>query len=163
MNKTSISQRTWIFLFFIFAVFFKAQTGIRVYYYTGSNQGYVIENSGKIYFNTTDVLIKTNASATDISIPISIIDRITFDNSLLSVENISLKKQGYVLYPNPTSDYIKIKSPQSSKIKVIISDSSGKKIHEGEYESDESITIENLPSGIYFVKANSETFKIIKK
>lgn len=78
-----------------------------------------------------------------------------------SLNTISLSKNGSVFYPNPTSGKVffgknslrlanlKILNPLGQEVKPII--------------KDEFIDFSFLPNGIYFLKSNDKTEKIIKK
>tara|TARA_B110000003_G_scaffold198739_1_gene197397 strand:- start:2611 stop:2859 length:249 start_codon:yes stop_codon:yes gene_type:complete len=70
------------------------------------------------------------------------------------------------IYPNPTTNYIKIKDSQETIIKYKIYDTLGKLIKlESEFKS-ELIDMSNLIKGTYFVTLYfenfSKTFKILK-
>lgn len=62
-----------------------SQTGILVTYYDGSEQGYAIETSGKLYFENASLLIQTVAGGGTTTIPVSIIRKIAFSNSVVPV------------------------------------------------------------------------------
>jgi hypothetical protein len=83
MKITKPFSKMMCLLLFLFAVSF-AQTTIKVTYYTGSTQNYTIENSGKLYFSGSNLLVKTASSASDISIPTGIIRKITFSLNYFS-------------------------------------------------------------------------------
>lgn len=89
------------------------------------------------------------------------------NNALLNVT--PSEKQHFVLYPNPTTDIIKIKfSTDFVDVKMMIFNSLGQMVLEkSNVQSDENINLENLNSGIYFYKIASAnatlTGKIIKK
>ena len=67
--------------FFLSATGAKAQTGILVTYYDGSQQGYPIATSGKLYFENGNLQIVPTGAAATVSIPVSIIRKITFASS----------------------------------------------------------------------------------
>src|SRR6218665_1693239 len=71
------------FFFLIKSVF--AQTGVLVKYYDGNEQSYSVQTSGKIYFDNANLMIVISENATPLSIPISIIRRITFGYGTLPV------------------------------------------------------------------------------
>ena len=71
---------------FLFAGMGEAQTSILVTYYNGTEQGYSITTSGKLYFENGSLQIAvTNASA-PVSLPVSIIRKITFSNVVLPLQ-----------------------------------------------------------------------------
>jgi pullulanase/glycogen debranching enzyme len=69
-----------------------------------------------------------------------------------------------VAYPNPSDTYFKINTETNH---VLIFDLNGKKVKEfkGNFKADASFSTQNLDSGIYFVKMNTNSFplKLIKK
>lgn len=81
--------------------------------------------------------------------------------------NITLSNPGYTIkniniYPNPFEDYIEI-SDLNLNCKYSIFNSHGQKIKEGEILSGyNKINTSFLSKGVYLLKINNETFKIIK-
>lgn len=161
MKKPTFLKKSAVFLFLLSAGFAFSQTGIKVTYYTGAEQIFTIETTGKLYFSNDNLLIKTEASATDTSIPVSIIEKITFNNALATQE-IGANEKNLKLYPNPSSDFIRIKS-ESKSISVKIYNLSGQIVLSGTYKSDENIDVSKLKKGVYLVQANGVTIKFIKK
>lgn len=83
-----------------------------------------------------------------------VLSNIEFETSIGSV----------VLHPNPTVDFIKITGLTKVE-KYIIYDSLGKKVLSGDVFLNETISLENLESGLYFFKLvnhNTETRKFVK-
>lgn len=80
-------------------------------------------------------------------------------NSSLSVQDA--KELHFVIYPNPTKDFIYIETKETS-LKIEIYDISGKICLVQELnKSTENINITNLSSGVYFLKAtNNNIVKI---
>lgn len=74
-----------------------------------------------------------------------------------------------VVYPNPTSDFVNIESKEKRTINTVqVFDMNGKLVKTVRPNSDKvQFSVDELPSGIYFVKVmtdkNSQTLKIIKK
>ena len=67
------------------------------------------------------------------------------------------------LYPNPSSSFIKI-SGLKERGKYTLFDSLGRRISNNEIGNNESINIQNLDTGLYFIKFESgSTLKFIKK
>jgi len=65
------------------------------------------------------------------------------------------------IYPNPTTDYIKIKNIGTSKVKII--GANGVSVIEKEITDEESINVENLSAGYYIAIVNGNTLSFIKK
>lgn len=73
---------------FLFAARGKSQTGILVTYYNGSQQGYSVATSGKLYFENSNLQIVLTGASTPVSIPVSIIRKITFSASPLPLRMV---------------------------------------------------------------------------
>ncbi|MFM2358684.1 MAG: hypothetical protein RLY16_677 [Bacteroidota bacterium] len=59
-----------------------AQTGVKVTYYDETVQVFNVATSGKLYFETDNLLVQLSDAATPTTIPISIIRKITFTDTL---------------------------------------------------------------------------------
>lgn len=95
----------------------------------------------------------------------------TFEITVISgVESSKDINLSYVVFPNPTTDFLTLKINSSKQIRFIASlyDMKGRLISMQEIESNESrIEMKNLASGVYFLKVYNtieliKTFKIIK-
>ena len=76
-----IVKSTLILLLFISSYSF-AQTGVKVTYYDGSVQVFNITATGKLSFATDNLLVKLTETATTTTIPVGIIRKINFTDSL---------------------------------------------------------------------------------
>ena len=139
-----------------------AQTGVQIQFYSGSSQTYAVDSTGKLYFSGDNLLIKTSSSSSDVTIPTSLIQKIVFTSVLATTEVVSNASKIY-LYPNPTSDFIRIKSPAKEKLKVNIFSATGQLVLQGFYNPDQDIDVSLLSTGLYLVQANGVTIKFIKK
>lgn len=160
-NYHFFSKVSFIFLMFI-GVFTFAQTGVKIKYYTGTEQGFNVSSSGKLYFSGDNLLVKSEANSTETSIPVSIIQKITFTDEVLATQEIGANKSNLQLYPNPSTNYIRIKS-ESKSLTVKIYSTSGQLVLSGNYKSDEDINVYKFNAGVYLVQANGVTIKFIKK
>ncbi|WDF47854.1 T9SS type A sorting domain-containing protein [Chryseobacterium sp. KACC 21268] len=160
-NYHFFSKVSFILLMFA-GVFGFAQTGVKIKYYTGTEQGFNVSASGKLYFSGDNLLVKPEANSTETSIPVSVIQKITFTDEVLATENVGLNKSNLQLYPNPSTDYIRIKS-EAKYLDVKIYNLEGKLLVSGTYKSDEDINVSKLNAGAYLVQANGVTIKFIKK
>lgn len=153
-----------VFLFLLlFAVFSFAQTTIKVTYYTGSTQDYTIDTSGKLYFSGSNLLVKTTSTAANISIPTTIIRKITFSSLVLATQEIGANKDQIKLYPNPSADYIRITSGKKEGLKIKIYSAEGRLVLNGTYQPNEDINISSFKEGFYLIQVNNTTLKLIKK
>lgn len=68
------------------------------------------------------------------------------------------------IYPNPAKSFICLKNLDGKEMNVVIYSVAGiqvanlKNVSEGQ-----SIGVDFLPNGVYFVKVNNQTFKLLKR
>ena len=139
-----------------------AQTGVTVTYYTGTTQNFSIETNGKLYFENEELYLKSNSSSTPTVIPVSIIQKITFSNTL-GVTTFGQNENNLTLYPNPASDLIKIGANSNDVMEVKMYTLTGQLVQQGKYFPNEAIDISALSEGIYLIQAQGVTFKFVKK
>jgi len=139
-----------------------AQTGVTVTYYTGTTQNFSIETNGKLYFENEELYLKLNSTTTPTVIPVSIIQKITFSNTL-GVTTFGQNENNLTLYPNPASDLIKIGANSNDVMEVKMYTLTGQLVQQGKYFPNEAIDISALSGGIYLIQANGVTFKFVKK
>lgn len=86
--------------------------------------------------------------------------RITdLDTNLVVTENELIDLQ---VYPNPTTDYIKIDGVEES-LEFVVYNTSGKLVLEGCYSRGETIDVSTLNSGVYYLKTAMGNTQILKK
>lgn len=159
MNKQTFA----LLLLLLVTSFSFSQTGVVVTYYTGSTQNYTVATSGKLYFDATNLYLKVDGSATaPTTIPVTLIRKITFSNTL-GTQTFEENAKNLVLYPNPSGDYIRIKSNDFETLTTKMYSLTGQLVKQGSYQSDEDIDISDLASGLYFVQVNGSTLKFSKK
>jgi hypothetical protein len=69
----------------------------------------------------------------------------------------------YTIFPNPTEDVVYITFTTSENHIVTLTDISGKVIETNVLNTNSSIDLSDLSTGIYFLTVNNQTTKIIKK
>lgn len=155
-------QRITYLLLLIVSSYSIAQTGVNITYYDGTNQTFSVAATGKLYFETDNLFLKTDGTTTPTTIPVNIIRKITFSNALATTtfgENAS----NVMLYPNPSSEVIRIKSDTLDVLNTKIYSLTGQLILEGRYQSNQDIDVSSLASGLYLVQVNGLTIKFSKK
>ena len=115
-------------------------------------------------------LLENNAeiNVTDVNTPISLApgEFKVYGSSAATLSNGDdlFNNTKIVAYPNPSDAYFKINTETNH---ILIFDLNGKKVKEfkGNFKADASFSIQNLESGIYFVKIDTNSFplKLIKK
>jgi hypothetical protein len=67
------------------------------------------------------------------------------------------------IYPNPVNDVLHLQLPDQAQIdKVIITDTTGKQIFE-QSTGNAEVNVENLASGVYFIKATANSKELVAK
>ena len=68
----------------------------------------------------------------------------------------------FMVYPNPTSDYLQVKYKEAGTIRIV--DVSGNEVKSQDVESGvNAIDVRNLREGVYFGKFNNRSFKFVKR
>lgn len=140
-----------------------AQTTIKVTYYNQTTQNFAVTTAGKLYFNTTDLIVSTDG-LTNTNIPINIIQKITFADNALGTETFEMVKEQWLLFPNPVSSTFQISSTKAeTDFEVKIFNMNGKLVHKGRYNNNSNIDASYLSPGIYIAKVNNVSLKFVKK
>ncbi|MDA9356915.1 T9SS type A sorting domain-containing protein [Flavobacteriaceae bacterium] len=87
-------------------------------------------------------------------------DNISF-GSPISLGFDSVSNESFKLYPNPVEDYLNIDSSNTVIKNIDVFNILGKKIYST--NSSDRLDMSSYNAGIYFVKVNNSTFKIVKK
>ncbi|SHI96384.1 T9SS type A sorting domain-containing protein [Flavobacterium haoranii] len=140
-----------------------AQTGVTVTYYDATTQQFNVTTAGKLYFSSDNLNILSDTGSTVTTIPVTIIQKVTFSEAFLSTSTFGTNSTNLVMYPNPSSDFIKFSSSQTDELKVSIYNLSGQLVLNGTYSVSQEITVSNFASGLYLVQVNGVTFKLSKK
>ena len=86
MTFPLVKQKKWLMVAvccFLLAASAGAQTAILITYYNGTEQGYPVTTSGKLYFENGNLQIVSAAASAPVSIPVSIIRKVTFSSIAL--------------------------------------------------------------------------------
>jgi len=151
-------------LFVTFTGSLFAQTEIKIHYQNGTEQIYSIEEEGKLYFASEDLVIQPDPGMTETTIPVSIIRKITFtEGNVTSTKVIASTDPKLKVFPNPANDYIQIEA-SGKELNVSIFDIQGILISSGIYKNNQAVDISKLSAGTYLVQVNdNSTIKFIKK
>jgi hypothetical protein len=85
------------------------------------------------------------------------IENLNTDNSNFS------KKDTFTIFPNPTSNFLKIKLSGNIRYSLKIFNILGEELIESSnYRNMQTIDISNLNNGIYILKINSSEYKFFK-
>ncbi|WP_418513841.1 T9SS type A sorting domain-containing protein [Corallibacter sp.] len=93
--------------------------------------------------------------------PINFSANINIDETL-GTDSFQLREKHITVFPNPSSDYIKISGLTTSE-SYSVYNLLGAEVKRGTIVADEKINIQNLKNGVYFVKLeNDDSFRFIK-
>lgn len=141
-----------------------SQTGIKVFYVSGTAQTFNVATTGALYFASDNLYIKTDGITAPTTIPVSIIQKITFTDVTTAVTAVA-DNRGLKLYPNPSSDFFRISTSTSAteNLKVKVYALTGQLVHQGIYGNEQNIDVSDLTAGLYLVQVNNSTFKFVKQ
>lgn len=137
-----------------------AQSGVVVQYTTNQEQAFILNDQGKIYFSGSNLMIAQSNGRTQ-TIAISDIRKLYFQTNLSISEDITVDNN-IILYPNPAKDQIKLSNIKAHTL-ISVYSMDGKLLINQFSSPDQIINVGNLQKGLYIVKVNGETFKLIKQ
>lgn len=86
---------------------------------------------------------------------------VNIDDSTLSTSDVDIEETNVKVYPNPTTNSIQLTSLKQEE-KYTIIDISGRRILQGTIKQNESIDVQHLNKGIYFIQLKKQILKFIK-
>ena len=165
-KKTSKVKYKKIFLFIgIFLCFWgnaHSQNSLIINSLNNTNKGIALSNIDKITFSGGNM----NVNKTDVSFEnllLTDIRKITF-GTLSGTNPIVSDKFLTSFFPNPSTNYITIRNPLQVSLNFCITTLEGRKIFQKQITTEfETIDISKLSKGIYLLKMNDVTQKLIKQ
>lgn len=140
-----------------------AQIHVIVQYTDNSEISYSLDSLGKLYFSDQNFIIAPTLAIEE-TIDVTNIRKIYFlpADEYLGISTYSENsKISPVIYPNPSSDYIKFSNiEENTSIDIYSID--GKLILQDIISSNTSINISHLQKGIYVVNIANKIFKFCK-
>jgi len=79
------------------------------------------------------------------------------------IQNLKMKNDNTILFPNPASEFIKIENSKNEKLQIEIYSSIGEIILSKQIQNPETLSINSLSAGVYFVKIISEDKSVTTK
>jgi len=147
---------------FIFGLFFRMaaqSTQIVVFLNDGSEQTYLMAEADRLYFeDNTKLVIEIGSYKNTVAIPLADIRKITCAETVGTAENPDL---ALGIFPNPVHDVLTFRNLQGKQT-VSIYALDGRLIKTFEASGNQSIDISDLPFGLYLVKTQTQTLKMIK-
>jgi hypothetical protein len=170
MKKCNITKKHYMkklkqllisLLFLCSALCANAQAEVTVVENNGTTSTIVVSNLGKIYFSAERMYIDAG-DGTVSDFAVSDIQKLTF-NSLYTGVNQLEHQSSVLIYPNPATNFFKIAAESEQTLHVQLFSLTGQLLTDTYCQTDEAVNISELQSGIYFVKVNGATFKLLKK
>jgi hypothetical protein len=126
---------------------------------TGEISSFELEDSGKLYFSDDDLMIQISETSSPKSISLSDIAKVTFKEGT-GVDDIL--SDGQSVYPNPTSDYVYI-SYVKEGAEVNVYAWNGMLLKTDAYSQQDGVSLVEMPVGMYVIRVDGRTFKVVKK
>ncbi len=67
-----------------------------------------------------------------------------------------------MIYPNPFTDKIQIQAASSDESNLTLINQVGQVVFSSTFVKQTTLNTENLPSGLYFIKVNSNIYRLVK-
>ena len=157
-----IFQRGLLLTAFIYGLFFRVaaqSTQIVVFLNDGTEQSYMMSEADRLYFeDNTKLVIEVGPTKSPVTIPLADIRKITCSETEGIAESPDLDLG---IFPNPVHDVLTFRNLQG-KQSISIYAIDGRRMKIIEATGNQAIDISDLPIGLYLVKTQSQTLKMIK-
>ena len=157
-----ISLRGWLLTAFIFGLFFRMaaqSTQLVVFLNEGTEQTYMMHETDRLYFeDNTKLVIEEVSTKSTVTIPLADIRKITCNET----EGIGeAARPSLWLSPNPSHNAFMLHN-LNGKETIHIYALDGRLMKAAEVTGEQFIDISDLAAGLYLVKTQSCTLKMIK-
>ena len=134
-------------------------TQIVVFLNDGTEQTYYLTEADRLYFeDNTKLVIEEVINKSAVTIPLADIRKITCNEYVGLAEESS---QELAIFPNPVHDVLTLRNLQG-KQNVSIYAIDGRLVKSFETSENQIVDISDLPIGLYLVKTQTQTLKMIK-
>ena len=138
-----------------------AQAVVQIKLSDGSSETYQIAASGGLYFSGDSVQIVTTSRLEGmLALPLSRINSMRWG---VSVDIPSVETPRFVLYPNPTHDFMSVYGLGEGLHRLSIYNIQGHLERSLLCADRQQIDVSDLPRGVYFVSVGTVTRKLIKR
>ena len=141
------------------------QAVVKVHVYSGDVTECVLGEAGAIYFTAQgeQIAVKDEAGVVR-GFGLGMVEKVTFDEKAGEPNRIDeTATTPLVAYPNPCSDELVVMSDELN-IPCVMYDLRGRVVLSSTLHSPLStLNLKALPSGLYFLRANGQTLKIVKQ
>lgn len=155
-----------LFLVLISPIYLFSQKKIVVDYHNDIETRIISDSRCTITFVGDDIVFNVGNDSVFTS-SLSSVRKLYFedDSNSIYTESENGSRQ-FEVYPNPATDFIKLRFLNNNKYRIDIFDVNGRLVKSLDlYEKDTLISISDLENGLYFIKtsSNTQSFKFIKQ
>lgn len=138
------------------------QTVVKVQSYSGETTECVLGQAGAIIFNGSQLAL-LDTSQNQVDVPYDLIRNITFDEKAQDPVGIDGTEESLLcVYPNPTTDNLCVEAAQGTTLQLV--DLQGRTVLcEAVQAPRTTLSLKALPSGVYFLRCDGKTLKIVKQ
>lgn len=149
----------WAFVVGLVCPTIAQSTFMTVYMNDGTTQTFILDEDEQVYFaDNTFLIIEEDNPTNSTSIKLADIRKITCDETTDVAEN---KTPDVDVFPNPVHDILTLRNLNGSQT-IQIYALTGQMVKSLEAKSDQSIDVSDLPMGLYLIRTQSCTLKMIK-
>ena len=132
---------------------------VNVFLNDGSEQTYHLTEADRLYFeDNTKLVIEEVATKSTTTIPLADIRKITCEEYVDTEENLT---SDVCIFPNPVNDILVLRNlSRTQTISIYALD--GRLVKSFEATEGQTVSVSELPMGLYLVKTQSCTLKMIK-
>lgn len=148
------------FLLFSAAGAVQAQSTVKVTRTNGTVNSYTVQATGSISFAGDYVVIKETNTSSAQSIPMSAIRNMKFVDGSNSIDDVE-SATPVQIYPNPAQNYFVVRGIEGLQ-SVTVYSMTGARMIETTVEDEGRVDVSSLKTGVYMVKINNRTTKLVK-
>ena len=137
------------------------QASLYIYRNDGQPTNTALLSQTKISFSGSNLLLFNGTSTS--SIPISSVNKVLFSgtNTKVNIEHVA---DNLMIFPNPVTHLLQLKNLNAENPTINIYSIDGKTVITQQLSADHpTVDVSGLPNGFYFLIANNQTVRFIKK
>lgn len=158
-------MKTRLLLLYLLLCILKVQgqdTYLNIVSTDGTESKVILSDIRNLTFPDTDNFYLNHQNGTSYIFQTTTVRKLMF--TTVSGIQESAKENCISIYPNPTKNYFYIKNESGDNMDIAIYSVSGTELANLQKISpSQSIDVSALPKGMYLVKVNGQTFKLLKK
>lgn len=141
----------------------QAQVTVTVVKTDNTTATMTLDESGELYFNSDRLeILESTLTGNTSSWAIDDVRRVLFDGSFEAIAPTISGSGSIALYPNPTSGKFKLDGIGTEPQTVVVYSATGAKRMELTAIEGDEIDVTSLQAGIYFVRTQNHTLKLMK-